>query len=218
MKKLFVKRKFWIFILLGIGVGLFCATYRPFEPHYQGRSLSAWTMILLTTPNFWDSSASDKELSKRASEAIQHIGTNALPYAVKLAAPGDSKLEEMLLKIGNDDEKLLGIQLVSADTAHQMGQEIFGVLGPAAKPAIPALIELFQNKDTLLVYYNVTTDLAWIGPDVIAPLAEVLTNRNHSSEVMQSRHWASWAIINRRKPRKCARLFRYWFNASMIRM
>src|SRR5579863_2105310 len=137
MKKIFASRKFWIFFLLGVGVGLFCAAYRPLEPHYQGRSLSAWTMILHSTPSYREASAQDKELSKRATEAIRHIGTNALPYALKLCSTHDSSLKRALLKIADDDEKLLGIQLVSADAAHQMGQEIFWVLGSTAKPAIP---------------------------------------------------------------------------------
>ena len=46
LKRLFNRRNWRIFIFLGIGLLVLRFFYNPFEPHYQGKSLSAWVAIL----------------------------------------------------------------------------------------------------------------------------------------------------------------------------
>jgi hypothetical protein len=46
-KFLTVTWKYWLLILSGIILWLVFGIYRPFEPHYRGKPLSAWTTIMV---------------------------------------------------------------------------------------------------------------------------------------------------------------------------
>jgi len=66
---------------------------------------------------------------------------------------------------------------MTARVAHSRSWQIFHVLGPAAKPAIPALIQLLQetNRDIAGI---AGVDLTCMGPAVIPAMIELLTNQN----------------------------------------
>lgn len=166
-----------MFVLLGIGLLVFCFFYRPFEPHYRGKKLSTWVAIL--TEN--DSGAALSENGQReqyfAAKAIQTMGTKALPYAIELCRVQDSPLKTQLLELADDDGKLLGCQLMSERAARARSWRIFHTLGPAARPAIPALIQLLQDTNREIAAIA-SSDLICIGPEVIPPMIELLTNQN----------------------------------------
>ncbi|MGH7993417.1 MAG: hypothetical protein ACREDQ_07870, partial [Limisphaerales bacterium] len=109
----------FIALLVGIVVWLLFAIFRPLEPRYGGKQLSQWAAVFLS-----DSEVTSQEY-EQATNAIQHIGTNALPYALRCC-------RARLFRI--DLHQSSGF--VSAEDLHQQSMGIFSLLGPAAKPAI----------------------------------------------------------------------------------
>lgn len=114
---------------------------------------------------------------ERDQEAIRHFGTNALPFELKLCRAKDSALQKQLLKWAGDDGRLCGFQLDSARKAHMRSWQLFGVLGPVAKPAVPSLVSLLEDEDHEVVI-TAGADLIAIGADAIPPLTAALTNQN----------------------------------------
>jgi hypothetical protein len=117
-----------------------CATQRPKEPSYQGKNLSAWLEDYARTeyanePDWTPAwTEGDRQARARAINAVREIGTNAIPWLLELVSSQDYK-------------GVLGFQ----------------ALGPAGKPAVPALIAMMQ--DPLLTHRaTVCPALAAIGP------------------------------------------------------
>ena len=142
---------------VGIFVWLLFATFHPFEPRYGGKRLSRWAAV------FSESGAPQEY--EQATNAIQHIGTKVLPYALRCC-------RARLFRI--DLHQPSGF--ISAEDLHQQSMGIFS-LGPEAKPAIPALIKILHSKNDGVVYTAIL-DLSAIGPAAIAPLVTVLSDSN----------------------------------------
>jgi hypothetical protein len=175
-----------IAILLGILLWLICVLFHPFEPRYQGRRLSAWADILAQPLYDEEPNAQvAQELranADQAADAIRHVGKRALPYALKWSYAKDSAFKEKFNEwagtihlFGAQITELYEIHFHSADELNYRSVQVFKALGPAAAPAIPALIKMLQDKEVAVI---AASDLYYIGPDVIPPLIEALTNRN----------------------------------------
>jgi HEAT repeats len=190
MKKFFsVIRKFWLLILGGIILWLVLVFSRPFEPHYQGKSLSAWAPYVF-------SSGSERN---DAVEAIRHIGTNALPYAIKFCSTKDFEIKNKFMRWVDHQsgETTYGQFILSLGklvqpgmTTQSKGMAIFDALGPMAKPAIPDLIKLLEDEsfDTVnAASYSLTQ----IGPDAVPPLIDELTNQDEGVRI-----WAAFSLEN----------------------
>ncbi|HTQ50708.1 MAG TPA: HEAT repeat domain-containing protein [Candidatus Acidoferrales bacterium] len=161
MKAFATTRKcFFIVLLVGIFVWLLFATFHPFEPRYGGKRLSQWASIFYS-----DSDVTPQEYGQ-ATNAIQHLGTNALPYALTCCRARWFRI---------DLRQPSGF--ISADHLHQQSTGIFSLLGPAAEPAIPALMKILHRKNEDVVYTAIS-DLSSIGPAAVAPLVTVLSNGN----------------------------------------
>jgi len=113
---------------------------RDREPSYQGVRLSEWVRQACE----WKGTPGDPTNAKvraRATEAVQQIGTNAIPWLLEElqavdAPPWRAKLSDWLQKIGARTNRAATATRVA--TAHNG----FVTLGPIAKPALPAILAL----------------------------------------------------------------------------
>lgn len=109
-----------------------------------------------------------------AVRAIREIGTEAVPHLLGMLRARDSrtklKVMEWLAK-----QSILKLRLVTATESHQRALDGFRALGPLAKPAIPALVELHNDRRTA---ERAAWALAAIGPDAVLPFAKALTNKD----------------------------------------
>lgn len=114
------------------------------EPEYQGQTLSYWM-------EHWYSGyqGGQPAVNPQAVEAVQHIGTNALPFFIQW-------LDTPYRSLTHTDYQ--------ARALHG-----FEVLGPAAKPAIPDLIGMIGRNAN----YPALA-LAAIGKDAVPALIDVL--------------------------------------------
>ncbi|MBU6401076.1 MAG: hypothetical protein KGS61_12205, partial [Verrucomicrobia bacterium] len=138
----------------------------PREPVYQGRPLSQWLADL--DPD------QPKEVRAHAHEAIRQIGTNAIPVLMEWFRARDSRLKLRLMELSRK-QHLLHLHFTSAHDRCRRAYRACRILGPAAKPVIPGMIELLNDTRTTPTAGNV---LVLFGTDAIGPLAQALTNRS----------------------------------------
>ncbi len=103
-----------------------CGSRNP-QPVYNGKSLSEWLGDMKV--------GNPKQVTEPAQEAIRQIGTNALPFLLKEI----SDLGDLWQKVGATNFARVGLtRLYNVRIA-------FKTLGPIAKPAVPALVDLLNN-------------------------------------------------------------------------
>jgi hypothetical protein len=134
---------------------------RPREPEYQGRPLSAWLEDLTT--------GRDGVQLERARQAIQEIGTNAVPELLILIQKEDSKLRMLWNGI------LMGVGFESGtQQALYSNQDLatlgFAVLSRRAYGALPTL-EVLQTNSSPSVSAAATEAIRLISakPGKVAP-------------------------------------------------
>jgi hypothetical protein len=121
----------------------------------------------------------DEARQTQAVKAVQHIGTNAIPYL--LVDVGSKRPEWMY---GFDDK--MGAwpkplrrcwRFISERDAGARAQEGFRILGPAAAPAIPDLIRLLSRPDTCTAAARA---LSYVGKPAVGSLIGAFTNAGYS--------------------------------------
>jgi HEAT repeat protein len=152
-----------VFILLAIVaalVGLRLAQ-RPPEPAYQGRSLTVW---LIRHADHSVVEIVDDEARIQAENAIRQIGTDALGPLLRMAMVHDSPLKAKALALFPDELRLrLGFR--DEYDYSELARDGFHILGPIAKPLVPILIDLLNDKNPD-VCLTATELLGSIGPSV----------------------------------------------------
>jgi hypothetical protein len=106
------------------------------EPSYQGRPLHSLLQDL-----------DDQHLGPKndaANEAVRHIGHNAVPEIISLLESRDSSLQQRFLKWLCDHHVVKAAYTPVLENHHRAVLAC-QVIGPEAKPAIPALIALLND-------------------------------------------------------------------------
>jgi hypothetical protein len=142
------------------------------QPAYEGKALNAWIDQLQKSP--------DGARREEAEAAIRHIGTNALPTLLGMVRTKDSAFKKKLLALANR-QTFIKLPLKPAEYYRAKATYGFGALGPAARPAIPALIELLHDNDREVRAYAAQC-LSLLGPearDAIPTLIRVLNEEGN---------------------------------------
>jgi hypothetical protein len=174
---------------------------QPREPAYAGRTLTEW--LYNTDPGFvWipndlyahfhDEFADQLEsgepwppanaswggfmaTASPRQEALDHIGTNALPWLLDWMVSKPRPLEQ--LRAWARTKFAMPIfhpgSLTPVERRHVAALDGFVALGPRAAPALPALSNLFHQPQP---YLQLGRAIASIGPPGIAVLTHALTN------------------------------------------
>jgi len=163
------------------------------EPVYQGKRLSAWLYQSVANetihyqnppPNHQSEEASRARANADAETAIKHIGTNALPYLLKMAAVKDSPLKERLISLWYK-QSLVSLPFRSAGDFHRMAIAGFASLRSDAAPAVPGLIKLLYISSTTRegdMAQDAGNCLSFIGPASVPGLLPLATNKNPAVE------------------------------------
>ncbi len=160
------------YILTGLAVIasavlLFAITQHP-EPEYHGKPVSQWINDLRYPRG---------QANPETITALHEIGTNAIPYLLELASTKDSAL-----KIGISavlPQSLFAEYKKPADDHHQLASFGFYTLGPVAKPAIPALINLLENQDQT-IRETAAHSLGFIGVDARVAIPNLIKHLKDS--------------------------------------
>ncbi len=128
------------------------------EPVYQGKRLSAW-LQLISDPDF----RKRKGYIREAQLAVRHCGTNALPTLLRWLRAKDSPVTLELLTLAGK-QHFITIHHLPAANRNQVAADAFELLGAEGKAAVPALVEIFDEKISPASRYYAAVSLAWFGP------------------------------------------------------
>lgn len=146
----------------------------PSEPEYLGRPLSAWLR---------DLTAPDPAVNQPARQAVLAMGTNALPALERHLRARDSWLGQWVTAAqGRLPHRLwvLAMQTTRARNALERRWQAavaLSVLGPAAAPALPALVRALEDPEPRVVTHAAEA-LFLIGPPAWPGLVGALRSTN----------------------------------------
>jgi len=148
------------------------------EPTYEGRTLSHW---LITAIDYrYGDRDSDREKAIQATNAVHHIGTNALPWLVKWLdceiPQWRDKLFDRLPRQAFAHPRLARPLIGPDGTRLLLGLTGFEILREEAAPALPALIALAGNWESHDRSGGVLMALAHLGNIGSTALVSVVTN------------------------------------------
>jgi HEAT repeat protein len=120
---------------------------------------------------------------EEATDAIHHIGTNALPCLLKWInyepRPGQHRLETLVdhLPAKIQDNSFLQSLLRNRDQEQaETASVVFSILGPEAHGAVPALTRLMLRTNRPVACYCAMEALSSLGPDALPPLLDVINS------------------------------------------
>ena len=155
------------------------------EPGYQGRSLTDWLAIYSTNRGLALQLSPQEHLALNregtdARNAVQQIGTNALPLLVKWMQYEPAKWRMKLAATLSSRAPWLGgrsfRRLIEGRPRSFLAVDGFQILGPEAAPAVPALTNLLRNWKSERLSMGVLRALWFVGEAGMPPLMAVATN------------------------------------------
>jgi len=168
------------------------------EPHHRGRPVHEWLEALGYSPQ---QGMGDVLAQADAEAAVKQIGTDAIPLMLQWIAhePKPSKIKHLVstllskLPLG---QNFISVQrwLVSKDPWDRhadLAMAAFGILGPAAFPAVPGLARVATSSTDSEPAHRAVDALVKIGPLALPALISVSTNRN-----AKARFYAMRSISN----------------------
>jgi hypothetical protein len=162
--------------------GFACEVIRPHEPEYEGRRLTSWLVYDGDNLRSPDSMATRDE-QNLVEGAVRHIGLDALPILTKMLRAKDGLFKQQLVALSRRFP-FIPLHPRSAAENHMMALLGFKILGPIAQPAVPALIQLLEdreNDDAILA----SMALARIGPCAQDSVPALTRNLGHPNALVR---------------------------------
>ena len=157
------------------------------EPVYQGRTLSQWLIAYAENqlvPPIPRSQSTNAILVNEATNAVHHMGTNALPFLVKWMGCEVPKWRQKVPDIiVRAPVPFLGSYLANEldFPAVRAGRALSGfeILRGEAAPAVPAITQLLQGdcNSRAMSHEVALTALMCVGKEGLPPLVKVVTNK-----------------------------------------
>ena len=182
------KLRKWV-LLLACGIlaaASVCALIRDREPSYEGRPLSEWLAELgwQDEDEIWDANDRAREAkAQRAREVLGRIGPEAIPHLlrwVRYETPPPSLFRGLLRVARHHFGFATDALRYRADALRYRADgtpTAFGLLGPAAAPAVPRLVT-YARSGSWEVRYRSIDALATIGPSALPALTNLLSADN----------------------------------------
>jgi hypothetical protein len=128
------------------------------EPEYKGKKLSEW---LMQYRELSDHRHSDDPEPRQASDAVRHIGTNALPFLLawlhQERSSWDVRLTVAVEKLPLQIQNRILPRIGRSETRCEIAVIGFEILGSKASPAVPELKRLAADTNA-----NETARRAWL--------------------------------------------------------
>jgi hypothetical protein len=167
------KRRFILVISSGmLLIGLaFLFTRRPDEPAYEGRYFSSWLEQYCRNQSTNPSHSNYQQVRAnrtQAETAIRRINTNALPILMKMIRARDPILRRKALELLRK-QSLVYIPVRTDSERRAQACLGFRALGPAARPAEPALVEMALYHPDPAIRASAASALGCIVPQIDTP-------------------------------------------------
>jgi hypothetical protein len=167
--------------LVAMGVIVLSGQRAPPEPVYEGKTLSRWL------ENYDPANTnSSPQLEEDANNAIQVMGTNAIPALLRMLESHDSKFKLWAVYIATR-QHLIEVRFVPDYDRYMRVMQAFDALGWQAQSAVPELIRIYDQSPPATPQANVAAlALASIGPPAKAAVPSLVrraTNTNYRVDV-----------------------------------
>src|SRR6266436_3449387 len=136
------------------------------EPTYQGRVLRAWLREMQHPSPL---------VRHNAQEAVNHLGTNAVPVLRESLHAEDSSIKTNIMHLLSQ-QRFVRIRFFPARERRISAALACFVLGPSAEPAIPDLLE-FSAEDSYCRNLAESA-LGQMGPGAVERISCALTNED----------------------------------------
>lgn len=162
------------------------------EPVYQGKRLSVW-LVQYSTNHY--SAGRDGVLDKQAENAIQQIGTEALPVLLGKLRARDTRLKQVMMAWAQK-QKLVHFNFKSANQCHNEAVAGYEALGSLASVQVPSLMDTLSNDRSLEVRQAAASALGLIGPEAKQAAPALFHATTHTNQgVRNNSLWALSRIL-----------------------
>lgn len=160
-----------------ITAGVIWRILQPQEPVADAHPLSFWLAEYVQTEN--GGGVEGPARNAKAEMAIQKIGTNAIPWLMKMVRQQDGALKSHFYQLFMK-QRIVRLSLKPSWAKNVEGERGFQILGPRAKEAVPNLIDIFEQPPSLAVQFSAAIALSGIGPSASAAIPSLLRGTTNS--------------------------------------
>jgi hypothetical protein len=125
------------------------------EPVYQGKPLSVWLDYYVSRQ-----SEAQREMADRA---LDKVGTNAIPTLLWMLRQRDTSLKRRVMGLVQK-QPFIKVHYIPAERRNQAAYFAFLKLGARAEVAVPALIEIYEQRLSPFSQQCAAESLGVIGP------------------------------------------------------
>ena len=146
-------------------VGFAWLVLRPHEVCFEGKPVSRILLEVYFNGGYWygrQPGPANSASRFQAERAVRALGTNLLPLLIRWAGTHDSGFREVVGNMAWDDS-FDYLHLPPQAGKHEVAAWAFGLLGDQARPAVPALVQLLQDREAA-VRASAAECLGAIGP------------------------------------------------------
>jgi hypothetical protein len=176
-------------LLVAIVAGIVWHGLREREPVYQGKLLRVW----LGEYYNWNAYVGS-ERRNAAEAAIRQFGTNAIPTLLNMLRKKDSPVVSILIPLWDRYVTRTGYlpfwvaypswYQVHAAVLNNQASMGFEILNTDARPAVPALIEIYEQNISPASQFYVSRALNAIGPDAMRAAVSSFLNGTTSPNLL----------------------------------
>jgi HEAT repeat protein len=166
--------------LIMVAVMVWLVLRQPSEPKYKGTRLRVWLReheIIMDAPG-------SIQIGPNAVEALNHVGTNAIPVLLKMLAEQDSDLKLKLIELAQR-QHFININPAFARDRNIEAAEAFRVLGSSASNAVPELIRIYHPEGSHVSRTSILSALGSIGPMAHAAVPLLLRETADTNDVVR---------------------------------
>ena len=160
---------------------------RQSEPVYAGKELSVWLQTYAPSSPVGRGSPQWRE----ADDAMRHIGTNSIPVLLQMLRATDGKAKAWLMVLAQK-QRVVRIHFVPAAVRNIEASRAFIALGDTAKNAVPELMVVYKEENSIESQGAVLESLGWIGPAAKAAIPLLLSAATNSNTKLRAS--ALWTL------------------------
>ena len=160
-------------LCIATGLLFISLLFSPAEPSYQGKRFSVWLEHLCHSPA--------EKADPVAVDAIEHIGTNALPCMIRMLTAKDSFIKRQAIKLAGM-QSVFRIHVTEARFTREFAVTAFLLYGAQAQPAVPSLVEILKTGDRYDKIESLRA-LAAIGPSASNAIPAITKLLNDDDEL-----------------------------------
>jgi hypothetical protein len=140
----------------------------PANPAYKGKRLSEWIAV-------YDPANTNRarQLMQETQDAIRQMGTNSIPYLLRMLEHSDSPLKVKWMRL-LQKQSLVKVEYIPEMNRYERAAMALEVLGPRAKDAVPELVRIFDQNPSANAKMSIGRVLGLMGPYAKAAVPSLL--------------------------------------------